>query len=950
MTTEIGILLKAVDEASAVLSGAADKIKGSMGGVEEANTKLDAAQKKTEFSTKDLAVGFSGVATAGFGLYMTIDRVEKSQFALQKANLAVERSNESVEAAQKNYNTAVEKFGAVSTQAKDASDKLRIAQDAHALAVERVGLAEGNVTQAMVQGALTVIPSVITMVSSLSAIRGILSSITSAGAVAEGVAATAKGASVGPTIALTGASWALNASLLANPLVWIVIAIAAFAAALYLAYTYCEPFRNAIDAIGASLKENLGKAVEVIGAGLTWLWNNVLVPIGNFLGAVFTAYINALVTAFRWLYDNAIKPVGEALSWLWNNVLVPLANFIYTVAIASVQAIAGAFQWLADVLKPVTDAIWGFFNAVNSVISTVGGAIGGFCSWIGDAAYGLAMGTVETITDMTGQSNALTEAWAAKSVADVTSAMDAQLRSVRDAYENQTAAIDQELQEELSRIDTFYATLQANAKTSFDAQYADFLAFYQAQLEPTQETELQKLIGKWTEHFDAQITDMNDAYGEQIAATNQFFNDMIDVANEKLNAIRESRKSDLDDLELNMLLQKEILKTSYEEGKLTTEEYNKAVSDLEKTYNASRRDMNEDYRLQELQAEKDVKAETERLNADKAARVEEITAEHNTEILAKEQEKSDKIAEIENRDKALREEFANTVAQLEQAKADETRAAVVAAEEKKSAAHEKFEAQTKVIVETAEAEKARLIKASQEKIAADTGSWMDGLKSAWGGFTAGIGDAWSGLCSGLGSWWDGASSAISTSVSGFCSGVTDWFAGLSAAITGGSIWPDMLESMIGQSQSGLGEMSKGFSVGLGNIKAQVEKVYADVVSASDKSFSVLAAVKRAAEVVVPPISIPEVNPGVLPGRSGAVPSSPFANNQMMRAIGGFEKPPISIQISAPLVNVEGSADRATADLAASMVQEALRNVIVEASSSGAPVTRKTVRYGNRVAV
>jgi len=826
MTTEIGILLKAVDEASAVLSGAADKIKGSMGGVEEANTKLDAAQKRTEFSTKDLAVGFSGVATAGFSLFMTIDRVEKSQFALEKANLAVTRSNEAVDQAQKNYNVALEKFGANSAQAKDAADKLSIAQQANTLASEKASMAQGNVNQAMIQGALTVIPSVITMVSSLSSVRGILESVTSAGAVAEGVAATATAAAAGPTTALTGASWALNASLLANPLVWIVIAIAAFVAALYLAYTYCEPFRNAIDGIGAALKDNLGKAVEVIGTALTWLWNNVLVPVGNFIGAVLTAYINVLGAAFTWLYNNAVKPLGEALSWLWNNVLVPLGNFLYAVFIAELQALGAAFNWLVGVLQPVIDTIMGFFNAVNGALSAVGNAVSGFCSWIGGVVYGSAMGIVDTVASMTGQSDALTEAWAAKSVADVDAAMNSQLQAVTDSYNQQTAAIDAALQTQLTQIDDFYVQQQADAKTAFDAQYAEFLAFYQAQLEPAQETELQKLIDKWTEHFDTQISDMSDAYNQQISDTNAFYDELIDAANEKLSAIRDARKEDLDDLELNMLLEKEALEAAHDAGALSTEDYNKAIKDIEKTYNDSRKGLNDDYRLKELQAEKDIKTETETINTERAAKVEEITTTHNANLTAKEQEKSDKLAEIDAADKKLREDYATTVAALEQGKAKETKDAVEAAELAKKHATESYETQTKAIVETGEAEKARLIKESQDKIAADTGTWSDGLTNAWSGLTAGIGNSWQGLCDGLGTWWSGASSAISTSVGGFCDGVKDWFSGLSAAITGGSIWPNMLESMTEQATTGLGAITEEFTKFKDKLVGQFELVKA----------------------------------------------------------------------------------------------------------------------------
>jgi hypothetical protein len=48
------------------------------------------------------------------------------------------------------------------------------------------------------------------------------------------------------------------------------------------------------------------------------------------------------------------------------------------------------------------------------------------------------------------------------------------------------------------------------------------------------------------------------------------------------------------------------------------------------------------------------------------------------------------------------------------------------------------------------------------------------------------------------------------------------------------------------------------------------------------------------------------------------------------------------------VNVAGSADRATAELAADLVENRLKSVIVEASSSGAPATSKRIRFGNVV--
>jgi hypothetical protein len=50
-----------------------------------------------------------------------------------------------------------------------------------------------------------------------------------------------------------------------------------------------------------------------------------------------------------------------------------------------------------------------------------------------------------------------------------------------------------------------------------------------------------------------------------------------------------------------------------------------------------------------------------------------------------------------------------------------------------------------------------------------------------------------------------------------------------------------------------------------------------------------------------------------------------------------------ISIQGPLVQIMGSADRATAEYAARIIKDELRNVLVEASSSGAPATHKRIR-------
>ena len=172
---------------------------------------------------------------------------------------------------------------------KDAQDKLRIAEDAHNISIERQQMVSQDLNNTYMQTAVSIIPAVIGVVTSLSAVKGVLTGLLGAESVAEGVGAAAKTAALGPTVAMTGATWGLNSALLANPIVWVVAAIAALVAALILAYNYCQPFKDAVDAVGKALGEGLGKAVEWVKGGLEWLWNNILVPLGNFLGGALHA-------------------------------------------------------------------------------------------------------------------------------------------------------------------------------------------------------------------------------------------------------------------------------------------------------------------------------------------------------------------------------------------------------------------------------------------------------------------------------------------------------------------------------------------------------------------------------------------------------------------------------------------------------------------------------------
>ena len=296
MTTNINILLKAVDQASGTIKGVAATADTSFNKVKDANNKV-------EKSSKEVALAFNNVATSGLALYNSIDRVQTAQVALDRANLAVKTTANAVEDAQRKYNATVEKSGIDSEAAAIAAGDLKLAQERYEVACSRAELAQGNVNQAMMSAAVTVIPSLITMITSVSTLTK------------------------GWTAVTEGISGAMS-FLAANPIILVVAGIAALVAGLIWAYQNCEPFRNAVNAIANVLGGALSVAINSVYGALKWLWDSVLVPLGNFLsGTLLTAW-NTLSNGISWAYNNILKPVFDALAWVWNNVIKPIADVI----------------------------------------------------------------------------------------------------------------------------------------------------------------------------------------------------------------------------------------------------------------------------------------------------------------------------------------------------------------------------------------------------------------------------------------------------------------------------------------------------------------------------------------------------------------------------------------------------------------------------------------------
>jgi phage-related protein len=267
MSIGLDIPIRAVDEATAVFRKVSDEAQRSMGAVEEATRKVELTHEQMTAGMKEVVTGFSGVATSAFALYSSYDRVQDMTVSVDRANLQVKSTFNSLEDAQRRYNAVVEKYGADSEQAVAAAKDVELAQERYQVAVERAQMMQNNLNNTMVQSAISVIPTAITMINSLVHVKQ----------------------------AWAAAQAALNVVLNANPILLIVTAIGALVAVMVYAYNTCEPFRNAVNQIGATLMSIFKPAIEAVSNALSWLWSNIVQP---------------LINGLKWLSDSLASVAG----------------------------------------------------------------------------------------------------------------------------------------------------------------------------------------------------------------------------------------------------------------------------------------------------------------------------------------------------------------------------------------------------------------------------------------------------------------------------------------------------------------------------------------------------------------------------------------------------------------------------------------------------------------
>lgn len=146
---------------------------------------------------------------------------------------------------------------------------------------------------------------------------------------------------------MTAAQWLLDAALTANPIGIVVVALAALAAAFYLAWTRSAAFRNVVEA-----------AWRAVGTAASAAWAAIRVAVNGII-AGWNAVTGAFRAVMAWIasvFDPWWAQNGEAIKRIW--------SALWTAATAVFRA-----TWV--VLQAVAQAGWAVLRAVFTTGSAV---------------------------------------------------------------------------------------------------------------------------------------------------------------------------------------------------------------------------------------------------------------------------------------------------------------------------------------------------------------------------------------------------------------------------------------------------------------------------------------------------------------------------------------------------------------------------------------------------
>lgn len=147
--------------------------------------------------------------------------------------------------------------------------------------------------------------------------------------------------------------------------------------------TFENLWNNVLVPLAEFLDSVLTPVVDVVSDVLTFLWKNVGVPLAEFIGIVFAGAFETLTTLFNSVVIPIVQGVINIFNFLWNNVFVPIATYlgdtfgplfetVFNTIKNIIEDAKATFRALIDFINNVFKGDWeGAWNSVKDVFKGI---------------------------------------------------------------------------------------------------------------------------------------------------------------------------------------------------------------------------------------------------------------------------------------------------------------------------------------------------------------------------------------------------------------------------------------------------------------------------------------------------------------------------------------------------------------------------------------------------
>lgn len=169
---------------------------------------------------------------------------------------------------------------------------------------------------------------------------------------------------------------AWNASMLANPITWVVAGIAALIAIIILCVKHWEDIKE----VGAAAWEHIKNAWNAAGDFFSGLWSGIK----NLASTCWDGIKSVWNSVSNWFSDHIINPIANFFGGLWTGIKTgasTLASFMKEKVIDPiVNLFKGMYNGVVGIIEGIVNGfigiINGFIRGINSVIGAINGIPG----------------------------------------------------------------------------------------------------------------------------------------------------------------------------------------------------------------------------------------------------------------------------------------------------------------------------------------------------------------------------------------------------------------------------------------------------------------------------------------------------------------------------------------------------------------------------------------------